>query len=356
MSACFRAAALRGVPLPTGRAHRGGCGQGQAGQRERQERIELGEVCRIRLRVDLPHEGPPGPDRAHQRILAAHEVEIARPQQVVIVELAEPRQRLRAQRTRRADVSHRPRDLFGGMARGGQQQRGLVGEGAQQLGQVRVVVAKQAHHAIAGCSYNAVIGEPALPIERGLPRDEVALAQQATGAVGKSGIEKMRRQAAAGAAGLRRWQAVAALDVGLGAEVLEVDPQRRQCMQLRTGHDPEIRLGQAAAEGLDHHVGRFAGGRGHIGVGHGPRQHLNARATGWRHPGQRARIVDPQTHADATGCQISRQAPAHAGIAVVVDDAAKDIPGHGARPGRSRGGRHRLIIRASTMAADVRHP
>jgi hypothetical protein len=36
------------------------------------------------LRVDVPHQRRAGPQRAHQRILAAHEVHIARPQQFVV--------------------------------------------------------------------------------------------------------------------------------------------------------------------------------------------------------------------------------------------------------------------------------
>ena len=52
--------------------------------------------------VELPDERRAGPDRAHQRVLAAHEVEVAGPEQAVEVGLREQRQRDGAQRGRGA--------------------------------------------------------------------------------------------------------------------------------------------------------------------------------------------------------------------------------------------------------------
>ena len=50
-----------------------------------EEGLELGVVrVVLGLRVDVPDEGRAGPQGAHQRILAAHEVQIARPQQLVV--------------------------------------------------------------------------------------------------------------------------------------------------------------------------------------------------------------------------------------------------------------------------------
>jgi hypothetical protein len=46
----------------------------------------------VLLRVDLPDEGLAGPQGAHQRVLAAHEVQVAGPQQMVEVRLAQRRQ------------------------------------------------------------------------------------------------------------------------------------------------------------------------------------------------------------------------------------------------------------------------
>jgi hypothetical protein len=45
---------------------------------------QLGVVRAVVLRVDLPDQGPAGPQGAHQRVLAAHEVEVAGPQQPVV--------------------------------------------------------------------------------------------------------------------------------------------------------------------------------------------------------------------------------------------------------------------------------
>ena len=52
-----------------------------------EEGLELGVMGVVVLRIDLPDEGLAGPQRAHQRILAAHEVQVAGPQQVVEVGL-----------------------------------------------------------------------------------------------------------------------------------------------------------------------------------------------------------------------------------------------------------------------------
>ena len=54
---------------------------------------------------------------------------------------------------------------------------------------------------------------------------------------------------------------------------------------------------------------------------------------------ERAQIVDPQPDGVAVLlCELPGQAPAHADVAVVVDDAAEEIPGgdgaHGVKRGR----------------------
>ena len=73
-----------------------------------QKGLELGAVGAVVLRVDLPDERPAGPQRAHQRVLAAHEVEVAGPQQVVEVGLASAGQ---------GDGTRRPRGSAGRAAR-----------------------------------------------------------------------------------------------------------------------------------------------------------------------------------------------------------------------------------------------
>ena len=38
-------------------------------------------------------------------------------------------------------------------------------------------------------------------------------------------------------------------------------------------------------------------------------------------------VIDPQPDVDQAGCEVGRQPPAHASVAVVVDDPAEDVPG-----------------------------
>src|SRR5450830_1872596 len=42
--------------------------------------VELVTVGLIVLRVDVPDQGPPGPQRSHHRVFAAHEIQVASPQ------------------------------------------------------------------------------------------------------------------------------------------------------------------------------------------------------------------------------------------------------------------------------------
>ena len=72
-----------------------------------EEGVELGAVRVVVLRVDLPDERRAGPERAHQRVFAAHEVEVAAPEQAVEVGLREPRQRARRAARPRAGAGPR---------------------------------------------------------------------------------------------------------------------------------------------------------------------------------------------------------------------------------------------------------
>jgi hypothetical protein len=146
------------------------------------------------------------------------------------------------------------------------------------------------------------------------------LAQQAAAAGGEAGVEEPFRQRAE-RRGLRRRQAVVALDIVLGAQVLEVDPHRR-----RFGHRIDEVGRRIAAECLDHDVARR-----HLGQRLDPAVHRYAGRGAFvvrRHPVQRERVIDPQAHCLATRSQIGRQTPADAEVAVVVDDAAKNVPLH----------------------------
>ena len=91
----------RGSTPPTGRARRG---RGRGPVRRcsaRGTRASFTQCAPSSVRVDLPDEGPRRPLRAHEGILAAHEVQVARPEQLVVAVLREERAR-RSLDTRRA--------------------------------------------------------------------------------------------------------------------------------------------------------------------------------------------------------------------------------------------------------------
>jgi len=54
-----------------------------------QERSQFGQVRVVGLGVQLPDQRLTGPERAHQRVLTAHEIQIAGPQQVIEVLLSQ---------------------------------------------------------------------------------------------------------------------------------------------------------------------------------------------------------------------------------------------------------------------------
>ncbi|MNJ79490.1 hypothetical protein D3C77_775330 [compost metagenome] len=57
----------------------------------REKRFELFPMGILVLHVDVPQHRLPGPLRAHERVFAAHGVEITAPQQPVVVVLADER-------------------------------------------------------------------------------------------------------------------------------------------------------------------------------------------------------------------------------------------------------------------------
>ena len=120
------------------------------------------------------------------------------------------------------------------------------------------------------------------------------LAQQASGARAEARIEEPLVQASRRPARLRREQAVVALHVVLGAQVLEVDPGRPR---LARGHPAQVALRQTATERLDDRLARLDA---RVVVGR-PRAHLDARRAAGRHPGERAGIVAPEAHGVAAG-------------------------------------------------------
>ena len=128
---------------------------------------------------------------------------------------------------------------------------------------------------------------------------------------------------------------MAALHIGLGAQVFQVEPRRRRAVCTEPVHIALHEFGwDLAAKGFDQHL---AGGQ-FVGPGERlrPRQHLHPGAALGGHPGQGPRIVHPQAHQVAARGELARQPPTHAQIAVVVDDAAEEVPLHAPIVGRGR--------------------
>jgi len=88
VSLAQRGWALRGVSVP------GLVGLDQTARRtpSAQKSGQFGVVHAIVLRVNLPHKGLAGPDGAHPRILAAHQIQVVTGQQRIKLDLADPRQ------------------------------------------------------------------------------------------------------------------------------------------------------------------------------------------------------------------------------------------------------------------------
>ena len=53
----------------------------------REKSIEFGEMCIFGLRIAVPNQGPSGPLRPHERVLATNEIQVACPKELVVVVL-----------------------------------------------------------------------------------------------------------------------------------------------------------------------------------------------------------------------------------------------------------------------------
>ena len=98
-------------------------------------------------------------------------------------------------------------------------------------------------------------------------------------------------------------------------------------------HGIQEGVGRIAGEGLDHHVaGRQVGGRRLRPVDDVDAQALLARLFRVQpglDAGEGPQVVDPQARPPARNLgQPAGQAPAHADVAVVVDDPAEDVGPH----------------------------
>src|SRR5690606_20981683 len=146
---------------------------------------------------------------------------------------------------------------------------------------------------------------------------------------------------------------VQALDVGLGAEVLEIDPRARRVVLLPAPGEARDQFGRGvAAEGLDEDVGCRGGGM--FGdAGKRPGEDGHAAASARCHPGKCAGVVDPQPHCLAVVGQPAGEPPAHARVAVVVDDPAEDVPAHGCHSTARRSRPRRRAPQSGPMSSET---
>ena len=117
---------------------------------------------------------------------------------------------------------------------------------------------------------------------------------------------------------------MAALHKRFCAQVFEVEPDALMpCIRRLLRASSEKSGIDFAAKSFDQHIanGQVAGLQGVV-----PPLHRDARCAVGCQPGQRARVVQPQAYLLTACGQVGCQAPANANVAVVVNDAAKDVP------------------------------
>ena len=117
---------------------------------------------------------------------------------------------------------------------------------------------------------------------------------------------------------------MAALHKRFCAQVFEVEPDALMPCIRRLLRASSKKSGiDFAAKSFDQHIanGQVAGLQGVV-----PPLHRDARCAVGCHPAQRAGVVQPQAYLLAARGQVGCQAPANANVAVVVNDAAKDVP------------------------------
>ena len=117
---------------------------------------------------------------------------------------------------------------------------------------------------------------------------------------------------------------MAALHKRFCAQVFEVEPDALMpCIRRLLRASSEKSGIDFASKSFDQHIanGQVAGLQGIV-----PPLHRDARCAVGCQPGQRAGVVQPQAYLLAARGQVGCQAPANANVAVVVNDAAKDVP------------------------------
>jgi hypothetical protein len=190
----------------------------------------------------------------------------------------------------------------------------------QQRWQRRGFIAEQGDDAPLA-RIDAHAAQPAGAVEAGLAGEQARFAQQPAGAGTKTGIEKMLREACTWSAHHGGRKSMRTLRVAFGGEVFQVDPAGRRAAP---GHRLHKARRQFATERFDHVVC----GRRERRV-RTPFANSDPGGARRRHPCERGRVVDPQPHGLPACGQVAGQPPADAGVPVVVDDPAEDVPTHG---------------------------
>ena len=165
--------------------------------------LQLGLVRVVRLCVDLPDKGLAGPKGAHQRVFAPNKIQVAGPEQVVIVKLAQRGQPGEFQPilrippgVRAVQAGDAGLDRCHG-APGRYQQAGWLHVGRQLLQkslQGSRLVTEQRDQALT-LKEDGKAAQPGFTVEGGLPCSQARLAQQTTGRWREARVEKMFAQA-----------------------------------------------------------------------------------------------------------------------------------------------------------------
>ena len=117
---------------------------------------------------------------------------------------------------------------------------------------------------------------------------------------------------------------MAALHKRFCAQVFEVEPDALMpCIRRLLRASSEKTGIDLAAKGFDQHIAPWQVVSLQRVM---PLHHRDSRGAAGCHPGQRAGVVQPQAYLLAARSQVGCQAPANANVAVVVNDAAKDVP------------------------------
>ncbi|MCY1505343.1 hypothetical protein D9M68_395550 [compost metagenome] len=287
----------------------------------------------------MPEQRPPGPLGADEGILPAHRVEIAAPENSIVVLLADEGQHLDGQAAAteagagRQFLFTQPTGQVHQHAADRHQQLHWPGanrQGIQPRGQGGILIGEERYQQCALLQFHAQLFEegPArlwIGLEGPASFQQRGFTQQTAGAFGKAGeIEDFLQ-----AVGLEGRQPMAAGHPVLGAEVFQVQPARRV---RPCSHGFQVLGRQLAGERLDHHIRHVHGlpvlapvADFHAQLPLGFSLRIGLR-TEWR---EYRRFIYPQAHRlPVLGHQLASQAPGDADVAKVIDDVAEDVPLH----------------------------